>query len=354
VRLATARPLEELASGVDAFYLSGTGALSSALVEDLDEARALAAETKVTVPFGVGDISFGVAGRGLLRYAYRLEHTNGVVGLTTSSALPTVRVQPKASFIHAVGVREALGWFRGHVESFVGPVEWKASRVDLFMDSQGWDLDAAHRGRFVCRARDRWTFESNEAFTGVRFGSGGGAVKARIYDKSEESRLKGSDWWPDKWGSGYRPNERVLRVEFEVNRELMRQVGLSTPEEVLEELPRLWAYLTDEWLTYRRPTSDETRSRWPVAVEWQNVQNASLRDEALGLERVYAGEASGSIRRMLPSLRGYLSSAGAVLGARTLEDTLHRVGRVLASDEDESGIAFVDRLREKHVALGLA
>ena len=25
----------------------------------------------------------------------------------------------------------------------------------------------------------------------------GGAVKARIYDKTEESRLKGSDWWPD-------------------------------------------------------------------------------------------------------------------------------------------------------------
>jgi len=339
---------------VDAFYLSGTGALASALVEDLDNARRQAHETKVNVPFGVGDISFGVAGRGLLRYAYRLEHPNGLVGLTPSSSLPTVRVQPKAAFIHAVGVHEALAWFRDQVESVVGPVEWKAGRVDLFMDSQGWDLNADHRDRFVCRARDRWTFESNETFTGVRFGSGGGAVKARIYDKTEESRLKGSDWWPDKWGSGYRPDERVLRVEFEVHRELMRQVGLSTPEEVLEELPRLWAYLTDEWLTYRRPTSDETRSRWPVALEWHSVQNASLRDNALGLERVYAGETAGSIRRMLPALRGYLSSAGALLGAKSLEETLHRVGRVVALDEDESGVAFVDRLREKHLALGLA
>lgn len=339
---------------MDAFYLSGTGTLSSALVKDLDDARAFAQATKVSVPFGVGDVSFGVAGRGLLRYAYRLEHPHGVVGLTPSSSLPTVRIQPKAAFIHAVGVNKALYWFRGQVEAMVGAVEWKASRVDLFMDSQGWDLSADHRDRFVCRARDRWTFESNEAFTGVRFGSGSGAVKARIYDKSEESRLKGSDWWPDKWGSSYRPAERVLRVEFEVHRELMRQVGLSTPEEVLEELPRLWAYLTDEWLTFRRPTSDKTRSRWPVALEWQNVQNASLRDDALGIDRVYAGETAGSVRRMLPALRGYLSSAGALLGARSLEETLHRVGRVVALDEDECGVAFIDRLRDKHVALGLA
>ena len=36
-----------------------------------------------------------------------------------------------------------------------------------------------------------------ETLTGVRLGSGGGAVKARIYDRTEENRLKGSDWWPD-------------------------------------------------------------------------------------------------------------------------------------------------------------
>jgi hypothetical protein len=354
VRLHPRRELVELASGVDAFYLSGVGSLPGPLVEDLLLAREEARETGTAVSLPLGGDDFRVSGGGLLRYPFRLDHPRGLVGVTTSATLPTVRVQPRAWFLHAVGVREGLRWFMELLESLLGPISWKASRVDLFMDSHGWGLKAEDRGRFVCRAGQRVTYEDDKSLSGLRFGSGKSAsVMARIYDKTEECRNKGTDWWPAKWGELYQPGERVLRVEFQLGRELIRQTGLSTPAHVLEQLPSLWAYLTEEWLTFRIPTGDSTRSRWPLAPEWQDVQAARLRGGALGLERTYAGQASGSLRKLLPHLRGYLASAGALLGAENLEETMQSVARVLAHDEASSGVSFAGRLAEKRIALGL-
>ncbi len=350
-----ARQLVELTSGVDALYLSGEGTLPARLVEDLTLAREEARETRAEAPFELGNETFRVSSGGLQRYGFRLDHVRGVIAFTVSEALPAVRVQPRASFLHAVGAESAVRWFMELVESVLGSVSWKASRVDLFMDSHGWELDANDRDRFLCRASQRVVYEDDALFTGLRFGSGkSGAVMARIYDKTEESRQKGTDWWPEKWGADYRPGERVLRVEFQVGRDLMREVGVSTPGDVLAELSGLWGYLTDQWLTYRIPSGDATKSRWLIAPEWQAVQAASLRGGAVGLDRVYAGEVSGSIRRLLPALRGYLASAGALLGAATLEDTLHRVSRLLVRDEQLSGVMFADRILEKRIARGLA
>lgn len=343
----------ELASGVDAFYLTGLCALPLTLLDDLDAARVLARETRTPTPLAFGENEFLVAGGGVNRYAYRLDHPHGMIAFTSSRSLPPVSVQPRAAFIHAVGAAEAVDWFTSLLELVLGTVSWKASRVDLFMDSHGWDLGAEDRGRFVCRGTQRVTYEDSDDLTGLRFGAGK-PVMARIYDKTLESQLKGTDWWPAKWGAAYRPGERVLRVEFQVGRELIRQVGLSGPDDVLQELPRIWAYLTEEWLTYRQESSDATRSRWPLAHEWTNVQSAGLRGDALGIDRVYGGERAGSIRKLLPQLQGYLSSAGALLGAASLSETLSRVERLLTAEEERTGILFSGRLGGKRAELGFA
>jgi hypothetical protein len=188
--------------------------------------------------------------------------------------------------------------------------------------------------------------------TGLGFGRRKtGTISARIYDKTAEVEKKGTDWWPSVWGDAYVPGERVVRVEFQVGRGVLKQSRINTPGEALERVPELWGYLTDRWLTLRDPSADETRSRWPVAAEWQHVRRASLRGNAVGLERVADGAHAGSMRRLLPQLRGYLASAGAILGAETLEETMHRVGRRLALDEQETGMSFAGRLREKRLAV---
>lgn len=351
--LATQPPVVELASGVDAFYLTGSCVLPPLLLADLEFAKAEAREGGSPSRLSFGEHDFSVAGGGMGRYAFKLTHPHGFLAFTSSRSLPPVSIQPRASFIHAVGVGDAVAWFTALVELVVGAVDWKASRVDLFMDSHGWDLGAEDRGRFVGRAVDRITYENADDFTGLRIGSGK-TVKARIYDKTIESQATGADWWITKWGDGYRPGERVLRVEFEVGRGLIRQFKLNSPEEVLQELPRMWAYLTDSWLTFRDETEDRTRSRWPVAAEWQSIQSAALRGDALGLERVYRSERAASIRQLLPQLQGYVASAGAILGASTLDETVARVGRILTLEEQRTGIPFTGRISAKRAELGFA
>ena len=320
-------------------------------VADLEEARALARGNREATPFSMGSDTFHVAAAGMGRYPYRLEHVRGVVALTTSTNIPTVRVQPRAAFIHGVGLWAAVEWFASVVELALGAVQWKVSRVDLFMDSHGWELTAADRHRFVARSKQTVVYEDDAVFRTLQFGTAGSGVKARIYDKTEESAKKGSDWWPMVWGESYREGERVIRVEFETNRELLRQVKIDSLDDARDRLPDLWAYLTERWLSLRVPSADATRARWPVAAEWEQVQRASMRGDAVGLDRVSHGASAGSIRRLLPQLRGYLASAGAHLDAQSLDETLHRVGRLIVREEDDSGVPFASLLAAKRTEL---
>lgn len=249
--------LIELASGVDSFYLSGRGTLGAALVEDLNEARASARETRTRSPFDVGVDRFWVAGGGLNRYQYRLEHPRGLLGLTTSASLPTVHIQPAAAFIHAVGIVAALKWFTGVAELLLGQVSWKASRVDLFMDSHGWGIESADRANFVCRAKQRVVYEDEDTLRTLAFGTRSAGVMARIYDKTEESRKKGTDWWPSVWGDAFVTGERVVRVEFQVGRPVLRQAQIDTPGESCA--PSIRRPTTARWTRTRSLRSSTTR-----------------------------------------------------------------------------------------------
>ncbi len=196
-------------------------------------------------------------------------------------------------------------------------------------------------------------WEADQTLETLRFGTGKSGLMARIYDKSEESRAKGTDWWPDVWGEAYLAGERVLRVEFQVMRGVLSQTSIDDPLDALERLPELWGYLTDEWLSLRTPTMDQTRSRWPVAPEWVTIQQASLRNGAIGLKRVRSGHRRGSIRRLLPSARGYAAAIGALGGAQTLSEALQVLGREIRLQDEAGRYSFEAQLATKRIAYGL-
>ncbi len=112
------------------------------------------------------------------------------------------------------------------------------------------------------------------------------------------------------------PGAPVHRLEFEIGRQGLVEFDLNTPDQVLGATGDLWAYATTEWLTYGAPTTDQTRSRWPLAPEWRQVQRATLGHRAVGVERLRLTRRSASIEKLLPGLTGYLASLGAPIGAR--------------------------------------
>ncbi len=342
----------ELASGVDAAYLSGRAELPAALFEVLEERRAAATEANSPVPLMLAGEEFGVEPRSFGRYRYRLVHRSGLVGVTPSDRLPALRVQPRAEFLHAVGPAEAFRFFERVGEGLAGgPVAWGLSRLDLFCDLQGWELVGDDRHRFVCRGQARVTHEEGEAFTGFEFGRRSSkTVCARIYDKSHQVESKGLDWWPRVWGDRYDESRPVLRVEFEIGRQGLGEYQVDTPWEGLAAAPRLWASVSSDWLTYRTRTADGTRARWPVAPAWAAVQTVSLRSDAVGMDRVRAGRRHGELRKLLPQLVGYLATTGAIVGTDDLASTLGAVRSLVADDEIRRHVPFEGRVAERVAA----
>jgi len=338
----------ELASGIDALYLSGRTTIPGELAARLQAIRAEGDDTGGRIPLVLGGVEFEVAPHGWGKYRYCLKHRNGQIGLTPSKSLPAIRIQPRAEFLHGVGPEVVVGWFRNVLERELQFVRLTVSRVDIYADFQGWRLEVDDRYRFVSRAKDLATYEESEEFNGLQFGKRGSqTVSARIYDKTVESAKKGSAYWRDIWGTRYVDGLPVLRIEFEIGRQALRQYGLDTPEEVLEASGALWASLTSGWLSYRVGADDQTKARWPVAPEWEQVCRARVADGAFGIERMYAGKRRGDLHKLAPGLVGYLSNFAALTGHESFEETFDQLGRFVWWYGKVTGQTFKERTAEK-------
>jgi hypothetical protein len=343
------RGLRELASGVDALYLSGYGEPTAEFVEHLESARKLAELVREPLWCNLGDERFNLYPHGWGRYHYLLAGDMGSVGVTTSRHLPAVRVQPRSSHLHAVGPQQCVDRFSELLAGRVDNLSFTVSRVDLFVDLQGLDLDAGCRERFVCRAGAIRVFEQDGAFTGIQLGMRTTKTfSARIYNKTVDLARSGADWWYAIWGDAYDPSLPVWRIEFEIGRQAITDFGLDTPQQVLAATGDLWRYATDEWLTYRVPARSE-RSRWPVAPEWTAIQQASLGGRTVGLDRVRAGRRIGTLRRIFPALAGYLATFASAIGTTNIEDTLAALDQQLRNDEIARRITFADRIAQRQI-----
>lgn len=167
---------------------------------------------------------------------------------------------------------------------------------------------------------------------------------ARIYDKTRQVDAKGLDYWPAIWGKAYDSELPVLRIEAEIGRQGLTEFGVNSPIDGLDRAADIWANVTEKWLSYRTPTSDETRSRWPVAPEWAAIQRAALRGDAFGVDRVRALKRRGQLRVIMPTVVGYLARVGALVGTDDLGTTLGAVRSLVADDEVRRGQLFADRI----------
>lgn len=345
--------LTELASGVDALYLSGRASVPEGLITRLESARTEAEMLEGSPPFQFGDLAMLIAPHSFGKYRYSLEHPYFRLGVSPSFSLPAFRIQPRAEFLHGVGARAVIDTLADLLESECGVVRLQVSRVDFFLDVQGWSLTGDDRHSFLCRASSRSTFESEGVFNGLQFGKRStGTVEGRIYDKTEQIKLTGADYWKDIWSDAFNPNLPVHRVEFEVSRGALRQFGLSDPHDVLDATGALWQYLT-QWLSYRIPTDDATKSRWPVAFEWEQIARANLAENSFGIERMYKGKQRGEMGKTLPALIGHLARFGALSDSYSEEEMLENLKVMLDRYAKETHTPTNSRIRRKRRELGL-
>src|SRR5664280_2331154 len=121
--------LNEVASGVDALYLSGRASLPDDLLARLESARTLANDLEGSPPFQFGTLEMLMAPHAWGKHRYCLTHPYGRIGITPSLNLPAFRIQPRAEFLHGVGPRPAVQGFRDLIEDECGIVKLQVSRV---------------------------------------------------------------------------------------------------------------------------------------------------------------------------------------------------------------------------------
>lgn len=344
----------ELSSGIDGLYLSGRASVPRELLAALGRGREEVELRSGPVPIDFGGEEFALQPRPLGKYRYCLQHRNGLLGVSPKSGIPPIRVQPRAEFLHGAGPVAVVDWFRNRLEAVFGSVLLSASRMDLHADWQGWRPEWRDRERFVGQARQVVLRAEGSDLTGLEFGRRKTAtIVARIYDKTREVLVTGNDYVLAMWGDAYDPEQSVIRVEFELGRQGLREYGVATALDAIEAAGAIWASVTSTWLTMRTPTSDQTKARWPLAPEWEQVQRSRIASSALGTERVRAASDSGSIRVLAPALIGYLARFAALTGKSDVPGTFEGLRELLLHYERWTGVPFSDRIEQKRLELAI-
>lgn len=341
----------ELFSGIDSLYMSGTASeLPTALLTDLERFRTEASAVREAIPLDIGPAVFEVASSGFGRHRYRLDHANGVLGVSDSQNLPTFRIQPRASHLHAIGPAAVVAWWTNVLDSVAADVRLTASRLDVCADFHGLDFVPDERDNFLCTssARDEYTRDS---FSGWTWGAPGAILRARIYDKVADVKKKGADWVYGLWGERYDPARSAWRVEVQCLRQVLREYGVDTATSAIERAPAIFHSALSNFLTLRTATGDSNRSRWPIDPRWVAVAEPTFAFGAIGIERVRDGRWSGELRKVLPLLVGTMATAATALGVGLAEVCGPALQPLVLDYGLAMGKSFEDRQTERRLRI---
>lgn len=273
--------------GVDSLYLSFPGNLSEASERRLDRLKSLAQSEsengQAQAQLKIGEHLFEVSDHGAKRFPYILADNCYLIKFSSSRAksLPLAQVQVSSEYLHAVGVEAATANLCSIIEQF-GEVEGKPniSRADVFLDFICTvDFDGLPQECWITRANLLAKYYDRRIpspFTGWVVGQGGD-LSSRLYEKTVEIIYKSRKafffdlWRPQGWQAG----DKVWRQEFQLRREVLKQLGIHTTADLLSKQGELWRYLTEDWLRLTTPNpNDATRTRWETHPAWKAIAHA--------------------------------------------------------------------------------
>jgi len=251
-----------LASGVDTLVLSLNVVWDEPLLFTyLDQLKAKAKECNADYqgelqhPFSPHPWPFSIRSHGTKGgYAWLLsgsDFTFKIGNWQDPGPRPSVMIEIRSEALWHLGTEEAIRIVLGIIESNRGRiVETKLSRVDLctdvLMPEKRWSAELMDYA--VTRATDHVPYYKHKRLTGIRIGKE--AISARLYDKPLEiTQQSQKTWMFDIWGISEVPKgKKIIRVEFQMRRRVLKELGLNTPRDLIEKSVNAWAYCTKDWL----------------------------------------------------------------------------------------------------------
>lgn len=326
--------------GIDSLYLSYHGQLADEWNIKLDDLKSIA-QSEDEAEQALAQVSirshlFEVRDKGMPRFPYVLVDNCFFIKINRkqSKTLPMAHVQISSEYLAAVGVEAAELDLR-MVITTLGIVDGAASvsRADLFLDFVCADnLAMIEQPDWVTRANlmaKYFDCRLDEPFTGWVIGMGGN-LHARLYEKVIEIVHKSHKTYMfELWHfAGWLIEEKVWRIEFQTEKQTLKELCIITLSDLLSKQAALWHYLTHDWLRLSIPNPNDTkRDRWPNHPLWDAIASVyALQLDQPCLKRFRPARLPADERLFVHGLGGLTS----FMASRGIEDFGEGLGEYLA------------------------
>jgi hypothetical protein len=110
----------------------------------------------------------------------------------------------------------------------------------------------------------------------------------------------------------------VWRLEFQIKREVLADMGIAELSRTLEHRNGLWSYASTEWLKLAIPQEgDKTRSRWPIHPLWQAISSIDWESPGGPLLRKHETTREPDLKK---TYAFFLSALTTYMAAKAIED----------------------------------
>lgn len=184
----------------------------------------------------------------------------------------------------------------------------RLSRIDYAFDYAIDELDF-DEDSFVTVATKDTQFRKNGRLQTLQFGTEN--VVLRIYDKVDEINEKShKTWFFDLWGQ----DKDVWRIEWQIRKDYLRQLGITSFESLNERQGDLLRRLTKDHTTLRVKSNDSNRSRWAIHLLWLDLIERVNSLDGLGVVKEIDQKAllEERLTRIAISVYGYIKRVAAI------------------------------------------
>jgi len=344
-----------LRCAVDSLYLSYKGELSNEVDDRLEDRKKSAQsndeEDQSIAQITIADRLFNVAPHGAGNFRYIITDDRFRIQISRGKKLPLAYAKISSEYLTFNSVEKIEKELRIIVNS-LGEVHdlAKVSRADVCVDFiPNIPMDDFNVRQWVTRARKKaayWT--GGDRFTGWSIGAGG-AIQSRTYDKVLEIVEASNKTYLFKvWEAlGWLPGEQVWRQEFQAGSTALHELRVATVPQLLDNLGRLWRYLTEDWLRLTEIGNDSNKSRWETHPLWTEIQSAIwTRTPQLALERIRSCNLPQD-GRIIPGGLGYISSFMAREGITDWDEGLGTFLFYASTYFKQQGISIADQVEGK-------
>lgn len=184
----------------------------------------------------------------------------------------------------------------------------RLSRVDYAFDYHLPMIDFDENS-FVSKASKDSQFRKDGKVQTFKFGTDN--VVLRVYNKVDEINEQSQKTWLFKlWGM----EQDVWRIEWQVRKDQLRKLGISSFETLEERQGDLLRLLTKKHTTLRLKSNDSNRSRWELHPLWLDLIQQVNHMQGLGIVRDFnpLDLYDERLTRIAQSVYGYLKRVAAI------------------------------------------